>query len=92
MLFSMLTQRPRPVEFHNISPEIFSPILQSLTTEKVADKDEVNKIFDVLFEGGGGFRDDPKRTRGLDDDYSYYFRRIKNIRTDLEIKRDFSKP
>lgn len=104
LFFSVLTQRPKPIiptDVIKIFMDVFSqmPLLnfqENKDSVKTAfDKQVLTTLINTLFEGVGGFRDDPKRTRGLDDDYAYYFRRMKNIRSrevDLEDKRDFGKP
>jgi hypothetical protein len=107
-LFSILTQRPRPDISPDALSEILEnlKILINLQTFEVNEKSDksvsklieiegIDKLSKILFSASGGFRDDPKRTRGLDDDYSFYFKRMKNIRTtplDLESERDFEKP
>lgn len=99
IFLTVLTQRPRPyLRLDLIDPQIFK-ILEDSPLEKIHKESFLISIFNLLignlFESGGGVKDDPKRTRGLDDDYSFYFRRMKNIRSnpeDLKFKHDFGKP
>jgi hypothetical protein len=102
VIFSILTQRPRPkFESEFITSKIFSEVIiakiqnLSKTSSTKASSLKMDDVIRLFINGGGGTKDNPPRTRGIDDNYTFYFRRMKNHRSnekDLTDERPFGKP
>jgi hypothetical protein len=103
VFFTILTQRPRPkFDLKFITSEKFSDVLNAKT--KKFNRKSPTKITSFTFENlieifingsGGGTKDNLPRTRGIDDNHTFYFRRMKNYRSlenDLIDQRSFEKP
>nr|MCU0240286.1 hypothetical protein [Pyrinomonadaceae bacterium] len=87
LIFSILTQRPRPT-FNSTSKTQKKTSIKSTSFT-------LENLIDIFINGGGGTKDNLPRTRGIDDNHTFYFQRVKNHRSlekDLMDERSFEKP